>query len=71
MPFDTYKPKDVKKTIDEFIPKGVKLVREKIDRIDKDTNTVLLENGSDRANRTTMNVTVNGYIIPKGIKQIN
>lgn len=45
LPFDTYKPEDVKKTIDEFIPKGVKLVREKIDRIDKDTDTVLLENG--------------------------
>jgi len=28
---------------------------------------VLLENGSDRANRTTMNVLVNGYIIPSGI----
>ena len=45
LPFDTYKPEDVKKTIDEFIPKGVKLVREKIDRIDKDSDTVLLENG--------------------------
>ncbi len=44
LPFDTYKPEDVKKTIDEFIPKGVKLVREKIDRIDKDSDTVLLEN---------------------------
>ena len=28
---------------------------------------VLLENGSDRANKTTMNVLVNGYIIPSGI----
>jgi hypothetical protein len=28
---------------------------------------VLLESGSDRANRTTMNVLVNGYIIPSGI----
>ena len=46
LPFDTYKPEDVKKTIDEFIPKGVKLVREKIDRIDKDSDTVLLENGA-------------------------
>ncbi len=45
LPFDTYKPEDVKKTIDEFIPKGVKLVREKIDSIDKDSNTVLLETG--------------------------
>jgi len=28
---------------------------------------VLLENGSDRANRTTMNVLVNGYLIPSSI----
>jgi sulfide:quinone oxidoreductase len=47
LPFDTYKPEDVKKTIDEFIPKGVNLIREKIDRIDKDTDTVLLENGTN------------------------
>ena len=45
LPFDTYKPKDVKKTIDEFIPKGVTLVREKIDMIDKDSDTVVLETG--------------------------
>lgn len=45
LPFDTYKPKDVKKTIDEFIPKGVQLVREKIDRIEKDSDTVVLETG--------------------------
>jgi hypothetical protein len=35
--------------------------------IDTFNTPVLLENGSDRANRTTMNVLVNGYIIPKGI----
>lgn len=45
LPFDTYKPEDVKKSIDEFIPKGVKLIREKIDVIDKDSDTVVLENG--------------------------
>ena len=45
LPFDTYKPEDVKKTIDEFIPKGVKLIREKIDIIDKDSDTVVLEGG--------------------------
>ncbi len=45
LPFDTYKPEDVKKTIDEFIPKGVKLIREKIDVIDKDSDTVVLEGG--------------------------
>jgi sulfide:quinone oxidoreductase len=45
LPFDTYKPEDVKKSIDEFIPKGVKLIREKIDVIDKDEDTVVLEGG--------------------------
>jgi sulfide:quinone oxidoreductase len=46
LPFDTYKPEDVKKSIDEFIPKGVKLIRGKIDVIDKDLDTVVLENGT-------------------------
>ncbi|WP_281298035.1 type III sulfide quinone reductase, selenoprotein subtype [Flavobacterium limnophilum] len=45
LPFDTYKPEDVKKSIDEFIPKGVKLFRKKIDVIDKDSDTVVLEGG--------------------------
>lgn len=45
LPFDTYKPEDVKKSIDEFIPKGVKLIREKINVIDKDSDTVVLEGG--------------------------
>jgi hypothetical protein len=35
--------------------------------IDTFNTPILLENGSDRANRTTMNVLVNGYIIPSGI----
>lgn len=43
--FGIYKPEDVKKTIDEFIPKNVKLVRKEIDRIDKDNDQVLLKNG--------------------------
>jgi sulfide:quinone oxidoreductase len=46
VPFGTYSPDDVKRTIDEFIPKTVKLVREEIDRIDKDKNQVLLNNGN-------------------------
>lgn len=46
VPFDIYKPKQVKKSIDKFIPKGVKLIQEKIDRIAKDTDQVFLQNGS-------------------------
>lgn len=45
LPFDTYKPEDVKKSIDEFIPKGVKLIQKKIDSIDKDSDIVILEDG--------------------------
>jgi len=44
LPFDLYKTKDVKKKIDKFIPKGVKLIQEKIERIDKENDTVILQN---------------------------
>jgi len=44
LPFDLYKTKQVKKSIDKFIPKGVKLISERIDRIDKDNDVVLLQN---------------------------
>lgn len=44
LPFDLYKTKDVKKKIDKFIPKGVNLINEKIDRIDKDNDMVILKN---------------------------
>ncbi len=46
LPFDIYKPKQVKKSIDKFIPKGVNLIREKIDRIEKETDQVFLQNGN-------------------------
>jgi len=46
VPFDIYKPKQVKKSIDKFIPKGVNLVREKVDRIAKETDQVFLQNGA-------------------------
>jgi sulfide:quinone oxidoreductase len=44
LPFDIYKTKQVKKSIKKFIPKGVNLINEKIERIDKDTDQVLLKN---------------------------
>ncbi|WP_026211280.1 type III sulfide quinone reductase, selenoprotein subtype [Lewinella cohaerens] len=45
VPFDIYKPEQIVKSIDQFIPKGVKLVREPIDRIAKDEDQVYLANG--------------------------
>lgn len=47
LPFDEYKPSQLKRSIDEFIPKGVKLVREKIDKVDKDNDKVLLQNDTE------------------------
>ena len=44
LPFDIYKPKQVKKNIDKFIPKGVNLINQEIDRIDKDNDLVILKN---------------------------
>lgn len=46
LPFDLYKSKDVKKKIDKFIPKGVQLINEKIDHIDKDNDVVMLKNNT-------------------------
>jgi sulfide:quinone oxidoreductase len=46
LPFDLYKPKQLKKPIDKFIPKSVFWVHQQIDRINKDDNKVLLKNGN-------------------------
>ena len=42
VPFDIYKPKQVKKSIDKFIPKGVNLIRKQIDRILVESDEVML-----------------------------
>lgn len=45
LPFDIYKPEDIVKNIEEFIPKGVNLIRSKIDRVLPNENTVILADG--------------------------
>ncbi len=45
LPFDIYEPEDIVKSIAEFIPKGVNLITERIDKIVPDQNAVLLGNG--------------------------
>jgi len=45
LPFDIYKPKQLKKSIKKFIPKGVELIQEAIDRVDSESDTVQLQNG--------------------------
>lgn len=45
LPFDIYEPEDIIKSIAEFIPKGVNLITESIDKIVPEQNSVLLGNG--------------------------
>jgi sulfide:quinone oxidoreductase len=45
LPFDIYQPEMVKKSINEFIPKGVNLIEAPVDRISKADNQILLQNG--------------------------
>jgi sulfide:quinone oxidoreductase len=44
LPFDIYEPEDIVKPIEKFIPKRVRLITEKIERIEAEKNTVWLEN---------------------------
>jgi len=45
LPFDIYSPEDIIKTIEEFIPKEVQLVKQQIDRILPKENLIRLGNG--------------------------
>lgn len=45
LPFDIYTPEDIIKTIDEFVPKDVHLIKSAIDKIEPTENKVLLHNG--------------------------
>jgi len=46
LPFDIYQPKHIKKPIEKFIPTGVNLIQEKIDKILPEENKVLLANNN-------------------------
>ncbi len=46
LPFDVYKPKQIRKPISKFIPDGVELIRERIDRIVPAEDCVVLDDGA-------------------------
>ncbi len=45
LPFDIYKPKQTKKPIRKFVPKGVEFLREEVERIDPDDDRVWFSGG--------------------------
>lgn len=67
LPFDIYKPKQVKKSIDKFIPKDVKLINEEIDRIDKENDHVVLKN-KDILNYDILIIATGTQIAPQEIE---
>lgn len=46
LPFDIYEPEDIVKQIEDFIPKGVNLINQKIERVVAEENYVSLESGT-------------------------
>ncbi len=49
LPFDIYTPDDIVKTVEEFIPESVKLIKNKIEKIVPDENKILLAGGDQLA----------------------
>lgn len=49
LPFDIYTPEDIVKTIEEFIPKDVQLIKQKIERIVPTENKIILNKGDELA----------------------
>lgn len=47
LPFGIYDEHEIQKSISDFIPSGVELIQESINKVDPETNTVLLENGTE------------------------
>ena len=46
LPFDIYKPEDIIKPIHEFIPKGVQLIKGKIEKINAEENFIKMGNSN-------------------------
>lgn len=47
IPFDIYKPEQVIKSVGKFIPKEINYIQEKIERVDKENDKVILQNGTE------------------------
>jgi sulfide:quinone oxidoreductase len=45
LPFDIYKPEDIIKPIEEFIPKGINFIQQRIEKVEPKENKVIMSNG--------------------------
>lgn len=67
LPFDIYTPEDIVKTIDEFIPQGVKLTRGKIDKIEAENSRVNMADGT-QFNYDVLIIATGAKIAPEEIE---
>jgi len=64
LPFDIYTPEDIIKTIEEFIPKDVQLIKQKIERIVPTENKIQLK-GADELNYDILIIATGAKIAPE------
>lgn len=67
LPFDIYTPEQVKKPIRTPLPKAVNLIQEEIDRVDAESNMVLLKNG-DQLSYDILIVATGTQIVPEEVE---
>ncbi len=67
LPFDIYKPEDITKPIKDFIPKGVRLLTDKIEKVDPELNLVLMKNG-DRLHYDALIIATGAKIAPEEVE---
>lgn len=67
LPFDIYEPEDIVKPIDKFIPKGVRLLTDKIEIIDTKRNLVKMKNG-DQLHYDALIIATGAKIAPEEVE---
>lgn len=70
LPFDIYNPEDIVKPIRDFIPKGVHLINDRIDRIKPEESLVQMANG-DQLHYDVLIVATGTDIAPEEITGMN
>lgn len=64
LPFDIYTPEEIVKPIGKFIPKGVELIKDKVDRIEPEKHIVSMQNGN-RFNYDILIIATGARIAPE------
>ncbi|CAN5127523.1 FAD/NAD(P)-binding oxidoreductase [soil metagenome] len=70
LPFDIYSPEDIIKSIKEFIPEGVRLLTDKIEKVDAENNLVKMQNG-DQLHYDILIIATGCKTAPEEVKGMN